>query len=128
MDITYILQIYLDRKRNIRIGKLGEFLFPKGYYLYVGSAKRNLRKRIERHLRKEKKKFWHIDYLLSCGTVKSVWTGEAEEEDVADILGKKLNVPVKGFGSSDSRRNRTHLFSGGVDKNLLRGLGFKRLR
>ncbi len=128
MDITYILQIYLDRDRNIRIGKLGEFLFPKGYYLYVGSAKRNLRKRIKRHLRKEKKKFWHIDYLLSYGTVKSVWTGEAEEEDVADILGKKLNIPVKGFGSSDSRRNKARLFSGGVDENLLRGLGFKRLR
>jgi len=79
-------------------------------------------------LRKEKKKFWQIDYLLSYGRVKSVWTGEAEEEDVADILGEKLNIPVKGFGSSDTKRNRAHLFSGNVNENLFKGIGFKRLR
>jgi len=118
----------MERGRNIHIGKLGEFYFPQGCYLYVGSAKRNLMKRIERHLRKEKKKFWQIDYLLSYGRVKSVWTGEAEEEDVADILGEKLNIPVKGFGSSDTKRNRAHLFSGNVNENLFKGIGFKRLR
>lgn len=128
MDITYILVIHLAEVRNIRIGKLGEFLFSKGYYLYVGSAKRNLMKRIERHLRKEKKRFWHIDYLLPYGVIKGVWTGEAEEEDVADILEKKLKIPVKGFGSSDSRRDRAHLFSGGVDEDFLKGIGFKRLK
>lgn len=128
MDITYILKIYLDKDRNICIGRLGEFPFLKGYYLYVGSAKRNLMKRIERHVEKEKNKFWHIDYLLPYGMIKGVWTGEVEEEDVADLLEKRLKIPVKGFGSSDTRRNTAHLFSGDVDEVLLKGLGFKRVR
>ena len=128
VDTTYLLEIELERERDIRIGKLGEFHFPSGLYLYVGSAKKNLRQRIERHLRKEKKRFWHIDYLLAYGTIRGVWTGEAKEEDVADRLEKSLATPILGFGSSDTRRNRTHLFRGDINGNLLSSLGFKRWR
>lgn len=31
--------------------------------MYVGSAKANLTKRIERHKRKRKKMHWHLDYF-----------------------------------------------------------------
>jgi hypothetical protein len=34
----YQLFLYLDRKSRIRIGKKGEYDFPKGYYIYTGSA------------------------------------------------------------------------------------------
>jgi len=128
VDRTYILEIWLERGETIRIGKLGRFHFPRGSYLYVGSARRNLRQRIERHLREEKKRFWHIDYLLPYGSINSVWTGEAEEEDVAAILEQRLKIPVRGFGSSDTKRNKAHLFSGEVDGNFLASLGFKRWR
>lgn len=126
MDKTYILKIWLERGKSIRIGKLGRFHFPRGRYLYVGSAKVNLRQRIERHLRKEKRRFWHIDYLLPYGSIDSVWTGDAEEEDVAAILEQQLKIPVQGFGSSDTKRNKAHLFSGETDGSLLASLGFKR--
>ncbi|MCJ7841927.1 GIY-YIG nuclease family protein [Lederbergia sp. NSJ-179] len=47
----------------VTIGKLGGFHFSKGYYIYVGSAKRNIQARVNRHIQMEKKKRWHIDYL-----------------------------------------------------------------
>jgi Uri superfamily endonuclease len=128
MDKTYILEIWLEREKAIRIGKLGKFHFPRGYYLYVGSAKKNLRQRIQRHLREEKNRFWHIDYLLPYGSINGVWTGEVEEEDVAEILEQRLKIPVQEFGSSDTQRNRAHLFKGDVDKGFLEGISFKRWR
>ena len=63
MCATYLLQIEAGRNFKTRVGKLGSLYFKKGYYLYVGSAKRGLEARIKRHLRKDKKIFWHIDYL-----------------------------------------------------------------
>jgi len=128
VDKTYILEIWLERGETIRIGKLGKFRFPQGCYLYVGSAKKNLRQRIERHLREKKRRFWHIDYLLPYGSINDVWTGEAEEEDVAENLEQRLKIPVQGFGSSDTKRNKAHLFSGEADGSFLASLGFKRWR
>jgi len=72
MKGTYILVIYIPVTTKIRIGALGNILFNKGYYLYVGSAmgsksSTNLKNRINRHLSLSisKKLHWHIDYLLS---------------------------------------------------------------
>jgi len=128
VDRTYILEIWLQRGETIRIGKLGEFYFPQGSYLYLGSARRNLRQRIERHLRKEKKRFWHVDYLLPYGSISGVWIGEVAEEDMGEILEQWLKAPVQGFGSSDTRRNKAHLFKGEVDEGFLASLGFKKWR
>ena len=65
---TYCLLIHLKQDSKITIGKLGEKNFQKGYYIYVGSALNSLKTRIQRHLRKEKKIHWHIDYLLNKHT------------------------------------------------------------
>lgn len=111
MAITYLLNIYLKKQKSIRIGKLGTFRFKKGNYVYVGSAKRNMAKRIARHLRKKKKKFWHIDYLLQYAEVKKVLMSNLSEEKLASLLSKKLAMPVKGFGSSD-KKSKAHLFYG----------------
>jgi len=63
---SYLLIIKLRRKQKVKIGKLGVFDFPAGYYLYTGSAMRNLRKRVARHQRRRNKKLrWHIDFLLN---------------------------------------------------------------
>ena len=43
----YNLIILLRKDAIIIIGKLGKFSFPKGYYVYTGSAKKNLSSRIE---------------------------------------------------------------------------------
>jgi Uri superfamily endonuclease len=61
----YSLIIDLKRKKTIRVGKLGEAVFPAGTYVYTGSAMKGLRTRLKRHCAKIKKIHWHIDHLLT---------------------------------------------------------------
>jgi Uri superfamily endonuclease len=110
---VYVLIVSVSEDIHVNTGALGKILFKKGLYAYVGSAQNNLEKRIERHLRKKKQKFWHIDYLLdNCNT--KVWTvfcknaEKFEECKVATHLGKN-GVPIKDFGSSDCSCE-SHLF------------------
>ena len=115
----YFLLIHLDRSVSIPVGALGEVEFPEGYYLYVGSAQRNMRKRIERHLRREKRKRWHIDYLLEVAEVVehiAFPLPKRCEEEIAMNLGEKFHF-VHGFGASDSRA-KSHLFLGGREDLL----------
>ena len=70
---TYALVVYLARGQTIRIGALGAFRFPRGYYLYIGSAMSGLAARLARYLRADRKKFWHIDYFMEHARVKSIW-------------------------------------------------------
>lgn len=103
---VYCLVVQLHRRHSLEIGRLGTFLFPAGFYVYVGSAQGNLEHRIRRHLRQEKKMRWHIDYLLRYGHVASVHTyaGEKKKECTLSREIEKMryaSVPVKGFGSSD---------------------------
>jgi Uri superfamily endonuclease len=60
---VYVLLIWVKIKTTIRIGKLGPLMFGRGLYFYVGRALKGLEARIEKHLRRNKKHFWHIDYL-----------------------------------------------------------------
>ena len=68
----YQLVIQLGRRQVIDVGHLGRFAFPSGYYVYTGSAKLGLESRIARHLRKEKRLRWHIDYLLGQASIVEV--------------------------------------------------------
>jgi Uri superfamily endonuclease len=76
---TYALVLLLPRAQTIRVGKLGAFRFPRGYYIYVGSALNGLTARLARHLREDKKMFWHVDYFLRHASVKEVWTHRGDE-------------------------------------------------
>ncbi|PQL20350.1 DNA/RNA nuclease SfsA [Veillonella denticariosi JCM 15641] len=60
---VYVMVMHLDRDLELEIGSKGMMHFKEGYYMYVGSAKANLAKRIERHKRKRKKMHWHLDYF-----------------------------------------------------------------
>ena len=84
MKGTYCLLIKIEKPSNIKVGKLGLISFRRGYYVYVGSALNNLEKRINRHLKAKKKKFWHIDYLLENKNVK-----------IKDVFYKKSTKKVK---------------------------------
>ncbi|MFC1786550.1 DUF123 domain-containing protein [Halobacteriota archaeon] len=64
--------------------------------------------RISRHLRKEKKIHWHIDYLLACARIKDVYVGELKECDIVTKLADYFPF-VRGFGSSDCDCE-SHLF------------------
>jgi len=107
----YQLILHLDRKSRIKVGKKGEHDFPEGYYIYTGSALNGMEGRIRRHLRKEKKIFWHIDYLLPhCKILKVIQYNQSDKNITTEcelnknLLKKKSSVVVmKGFGSSDCK-------------------------
>jgi Uri superfamily endonuclease len=101
----YVLEIRLDKDIRVNVGALGEVYFKKGMYVYVGSAQNNLEKRVQRHLRKEKTLFWHIDYLLrnEHAKISNVFFKPAKktgECTVAKELVKNGEL-VAGFGCSD---------------------------
>jgi len=50
---SYVLVVRLEEAASITVGKLGPQAFPKGYYLYFGSALNGLEGRIQRHVRTE---------------------------------------------------------------------------
>lgn len=104
----YQLIIYLDADTEITIGKLGIGLFPRGYYVYTGSAMSGLQARVRRHLSRNKKYHWHIDYLLgkgSCIAHRKYYTALRLEcnlnSQVLELTGAK--VPKARFGASDCR-------------------------
>ncbi|MCK5559998.1 MAG: GIY-YIG nuclease family protein [Thermoplasmata archaeon] len=111
MKGSYILVQELSEARIISVGKLGNIKFKKGSYAYIGSALNGLEARISRHLRKNKKIFWHIDYLLKYTIVKDIYyrPGQKKEEcTFAQLLTAEFDA-IKYFGSSDCRCN-SHLF------------------
>jgi sugar fermentation stimulation protein A len=130
---SYILLIEIPRGIRMRVGALDPLEFPRGFYAYCGSAMVGLAARINRHLRREKKVKWHVDYLLKKGRVCTVLyavTNERLECQLANGLGHAFNY-YPGFGSSDCHCP-SHLFFSeelpilhekayGVFKGLLQG-------
>lgn len=113
----YILVLKLDEDTMIAVGGLGDILFRKGYYLYAGSAKRGLTKRMERHARTRKKRFWHIDYLrekASFHRALAVRTERDIECVIAAGLKRISRWYVPGFGCSDCSC-ASHLFGMDTD-------------
>lgn len=113
-DTLYAIKAWLPENVDaITIGKLGQFQFSKGYYIYVGSAKRSIRARVDRHLQVNKKKRWHIDYLRPYLQTQAVQTYPGTEGECGLfqrlMRENKGTMPVKGFGSSDCRCF-SHLF------------------
>jgi len=113
MKGIYVLLIAVRHNLILEIGALGPTAFGRGLYAYVGSAQISLKKRVERHLRKSKRKFWHVDYLIAKDAVKVVkvlWKeGERKQEcETARMIGQ-FGTAVKGFGSSDCNC-KSHLF------------------
>ena len=116
---TYVLLLFLEQDKEIVIGSRKSYssiLFRAGYYAYVGSAygPGGLTSRIRRHLIKDKKSFWHIDYLRKRAVPVEVWVDVHEkkhEKTWADaLILMKGSQPVENFGNTDDRKSRTHLF------------------
>jgi Uri superfamily endonuclease len=108
----YAVHLYLKEDQNIVIGKLGEFTFQNGKYIYIGSAKRAITSRLARHKMIDKKKRWHLDYLRYHCEITRIITYEDSDGEcaLAENLRKEFGGthPVRGFGSSDCKCN-SHL-------------------
>jgi Uri superfamily endonuclease len=103
LPITYQLKIEIERPVTLCIGRLGEFLFPVGRYVYTGSARRNMEARIARHLRQQKSLRWHIDWLLSADAVHVLAVVRSRTEECTINQKVRGVVLVPGFGASDCR-------------------------
>ena len=105
--LTYILLFHINNSHYLEIGKLGWHYFHSGYYIYIGSAKKFIKRRLTRHLSRQKNQFWHIDYLLSnpvSSEIINIWTSHfACECTISQELyqNKICTLVKKGFGSSD---------------------------
>ena len=114
----YNLIISLKRKKTIRVGKLGVASFPRGTYVYTGSAMNGLGARLGRHLSREKKLHWHIDYLLTqreARIERIILYSPAPDQEcrqnhrIAGLPG--ATVILKNFGASDCKAGcGSHLF------------------
>jgi len=111
---VYTLIIRFPRPCKASIRKHMPVVVDRGLYLYTGSASgrgsTSLEGRIRRHLRRQKKEFWHVDRILACesahvvSVIYAVTTSKAECRVNAALL-KHTNIraPFKALGSSDCR-------------------------
>ena len=105
---VYCLVLYLATARRVTAGGLGSRRLAAGWYVYTGSAKRNLAARLDRHARWKKPIHWHIDALRAVARIDRIrirpWSKGAECR--TNTLVQSLpgaTIPWKRFGSSDCR-------------------------
>jgi len=116
MKGAYLLVLEMKTDSSVRIGALGTMVFNKGWYVYVGSAMNGLEQRLQRHLRKQKKIHWHIDYLLQHASLHHIFYKEHHEKEecsIATFCRQSLEI-IPGFGCSDCRCP-SHLFTGSYE-------------
>ncbi len=108
---AYLVLLELERRTLISAGAR-EWELEPGMYIYVGSAMTSLSERVGRHLRYEKKKHWHIDYLRQESRVLAalLLPSDVKMEEELSRFVSKYGEGVKGFGASDCN----------VDSNLYR--------
>lgn len=102
---NYLILLHIPEEQALVVGSLGTITFAPGWYVYAGSARKNLSQRISRHLRKiGKKNHWHIDYLTpATRTIQAlpILSYRNLECDLAQSLRELGGREVPGFGSSD---------------------------
>ncbi len=121
---SYLLFLVCEEEQVIKTrGKV--FRIPPGHYVYVGSCGLSCSARITRHFKREKKLFWHIDFLTkACKPVGTIVLA-VEEKALARALASLEHI--KGFGCTDDRGVPSHLFR--ADPNhVLSELSLKKLR
>ena len=106
MKGVYLLFLRVKGEREIMAGGLGKIALRRGVYAYVGSAQNNLEKRIFRHVKKNKKLRWHIDYVTSSKNVKTLAAyayilPKEYECRIARELARSSASFFEGFGTSD---------------------------
>lgn len=110
---SYLLLLELREPREIVVGKLGQFHFPAGWYVYSGSAMGGLKARVARHLRSSDVRRWHLDYLRAFAPIVEVRLFPSSERLECGLAHQMMllpgaAIPVPGFGSSDCQC-RAHL-------------------
>jgi len=97
-ELKSSLSVTLRSGRSLRLGC--------GVYFYVGSAfgPGGVYSRLSRHLKREKRRHWHIDFITTSQPFYPVSALVIPELPVECLLASTLSdlsVPVPNFGSSD---------------------------
>jgi sugar fermentation stimulation protein A len=125
---SYLLILKLKRSSTLEFGrKENRQFFPAGYYVYVGSAMKNLTQRLERHRRLRKNKFWHIDYLRETSEFIAALPVRSSEDLECPIAERMCTIggwAIHGFGASDCHCP-SHLF--GMEDDPFHSKGFREL-
>ncbi len=129
---SYALLLILKEPVCLAVGRLGEFVFPAGDYLYLGSAHGpgGLRARLCHHARVAACPHWHLDWLRPHAVLAGCWystDGSSLEctwsQSLLHLPG--ATIPARGFGAADCRCGcAAHLvaFLDGMDWSLVRGV------
>ena len=116
---SYVLIIWLSEQQTLTIGNMTDIRFPRGCYAYVGSARGGVKSRVSRHLNRNKKLHWHIDYLLQKASITDIIIGETDDRiecAIAQALSPKF-YSIPGFGCSDCHCP-SHLFFATEERQL----------
>ncbi|MEE4274529.1 MAG: GIY-YIG nuclease family protein [Thermoleophilia bacterium] len=106
-NALYVVATWVPRRLEISVGALGPVVFERGWYAYVGSARRGRDARVARHFRREKPLRWHADYLFTAAPPRlaGLVDGPLTECELAGALAAPPGAsrPVRRFGAGDCR-------------------------
>jgi Uri superfamily endonuclease len=111
---AYVLVVHLPAPTTVHAGGQGPIALDEGHFLYCGSAQAGLMPRLARHMRSDKKRHWHIDFLTCEGRAIGALAFEGGKETECQLAAALSRVPGiepvgHGFGASDCKCP-THLF------------------
>ncbi len=111
---SYVLELDLVETITLVVGRLGRLRLGPGRMRYYGSARGpgGIRARVARHLRRVKRRHWHIDALTSRVPVARLAFSLVDDECSLvrrDLESGRWQVAAAGFGSSDCRSCPAHL-------------------
>lgn len=118
---TYCLVAWLNEAKKIKIGALGEFTFPAGVYVYVGSAASGIEQRVRRHESSRKRPRWHVDYFLADAEIVSTIAIPSDDRSMECTVAAALlkcqqaDVVPRKFGSSDCDCQSHLIYFGDMD-------------
>ena len=108
--VTYRLYIRVPRRVSIEPGRLGRYVLDSGWYVYTGSARRNMAARLRHHLAVNDTRRWHIDWLLGAGLGQVMHIRLDTESECAINARIDGRVVIPRFGATDCRhRCGSHL-------------------
>ena len=96
----YVVAAWVPRRETIVVGALGPVELERGWYAYIGSARRGRDARVARHRRADKPLRWHADYLFSRHPGGRAWLLDTPQSE-CELAARLGGEVVPRFGSSD---------------------------
>ncbi len=105
MNALYVVVTWVPRRTLLRVGSAGDVDLPRGWYAYVGSARRAREARVARHLAAAKRLRWHADYLFRAVPARRAWLVDTELDECT-LAGGLAGLPGarrqgRRFGAGD---------------------------